>query len=86
MANTQKDLLARIAELEAERDEAKAEAAEAKANRRVLSAKANERGCVSVYGIRQQFPLSYYPEEWDTIFSAAVREKDERMPAVESFS
>jgi len=68
MSNTTKDLLARIAQLEAE-------VADAKSARRVISAKSNDRGIVSVYGIRQRFPLSYYPEEWDLIFSDAVREK-----------
>ena len=62
MTSTNKELLERIAELEKEK-------ADLKANRRVVSVKAKETGTVAVYGIRARFPVSYYPAEWDVIFA-----------------
>lgn len=29
--------------------------------------KISDKGCVSLYGIRKQFPVSYYRAEWETI-------------------
>jgi hypothetical protein len=56
---TQKELLARIAELEAQA-----------AGKRTVTVKVNEEtGTVNVYGLRARFPISAYPGEWDVIFA-----------------
>ena len=62
MSNTsEKALLARIAELEAQ-----------VAKKRQVSVKHNgETGTVNVYGIRARFPVSLYPGEWDIVFAQA---------------
>ena len=36
-----------------------------------LSAKVSEKGAVSVYGVRQRFPITYYADEWAVIFANA---------------
>ena len=32
-----------------------------------LKLKVSEKGCVSVYGIRSRFPISFYKDEWNKI-------------------
>jgi len=38
-----------------------------------LSAKVSEKGAVSVYGVRQRFPITYYADEWEVILNAGPR-------------
>lgn len=38
-----------------------------------LSAKVSEKGAVSVYGVRQRFPITFYADEWETLFKNADR-------------
>ena len=40
-----------------------------------LSAKVSEKGAVSVYGVRQRFPITYYADEWEVIFAHADKIK-----------
>lgn len=56
---TQKELMARIAELEGKL-----------AGKRTVTVKVNEdTGTVNLYGLRARFPFSAYPGEWDVIFA-----------------
>lgn len=34
----------------------------------VLRCKVSEKGCVSVYGLNKQWPVSLYPEQWERLF------------------
>ena len=36
-----------------------------------LSAKVSEKGAVSIYGLRQRFPVTFYADEWETLFANA---------------
>ena len=38
-----------------------------------LSAKVSEKGAVSVYGVRQRFPITYYQDEWEVILDAGPK-------------
>lgn len=40
-----------------------------------LSAKVSEKGAVSVYGVRQRFPITFYQDEWLTLFAHAEKIK-----------
>jgi hypothetical protein len=41
-----------------------------------LSAKVSEKGAVSVYGVRQKFPITFYADEWELIFAHAAKIKE----------
>jgi len=55
---TVEQLLARIAQLEADK---------AKASK--VHFKVGEKGGVSVYGINSRFPVTLYAEQWDRLFA-----------------
>lgn len=38
-----------------------------------LSAKVSEKGAVSVYGVRQKFPITFYADEWEVLFTHASK-------------
>lgn len=40
-----------------------------------LSAKVSEKGAVSVYGVRQRFPVTFYADEWEMILDAGPKIK-----------
>jgi hypothetical protein len=42
-------------------------------NMATLSAKVSEKGAVSVYGVRQRFPITYYADEWEVILNAGPK-------------
>jgi len=64
-----KDQAARIAELEAA-------LAAANATKRSVRVVTNtETGTVQIRGLRQPYPVAFYPGEWDVIFSADVQTK-----------
>lgn len=44
-----------------------------KGNGPVLSAKVSEKGAVSLYGVRQKFPITFYQDEWEIILDAAPK-------------
>lgn len=53
---------------------AAAAAAEAAKNAkpvRRLSLKVSEKGCISLYGVRVPYPISFYAGEWETILAMA---------------
>ena len=33
-----------------------------------LRLKVSEKGCVSMYGLNKQFPVSLYPQQWSRVF------------------
>jgi hypothetical protein len=59
---TDKDLLARIAQLEAENDRLK------QAKLKSLSMKVSEKGALSVYGLGR-FPVSLYRGQWERLIA-----------------
>jgi hypothetical protein len=38
-----------------------------------LSAKVSAKGAVSVYGVRQRFPVTFYADEWELLFDNAAK-------------
>jgi len=40
-----------------------------------LSAKVSEKGAVSLYGVRQKFPITFYADEWEVILEAGPKIK-----------
>jgi hypothetical protein len=38
-----------------------------------LSAKVSTKGAVSVYGVRQRFPITFYADEWEVLFDNAAK-------------
>jgi hypothetical protein len=44
-------------------------------NMATLSAKVSEKGAVSVYGVRQRFPITFYQDEWQMLFAHADKIK-----------
>lgn len=44
-----------------------------KSNGPSLSAKVSEKGAVSVYGIRQRFPITLYADEWELVIANGER-------------
>lgn len=66
-----KELLEKVASGEITVDEAQKSLAEDR-----ISFKVSEKGCLSMYGVRKQFPVSLYKNQWKTVLDAsdAVRE------------
>ena len=62
--STEKELLAQIEALKAERSKMLAE------KRGTFTVKVSEKGAVSVYG-QGRFPVSLYPEQWQKVLSHA---------------
>lgn len=60
---SQQNLADELARLRAENDALKAAAV------KKLTLKMSDKGCVSLYGINAQFPVSLYPGQWETVFS-----------------
>jgi len=65
-----------LAVLQAENDRLKA-LNQAKAKKRELTLKVSEKGAISIYGLRQRFPVTLYSEEMTRVLDAA--------PAIRAF-